>query len=106
MRPVDEPLDPVKALVALDEPTLRRARLNGVAADLLAGLEWDVRVLSGRVGEQLLAFALQERPNVLIAGTTPLQGPARVAAPRVRHRSEEHTSELQSRQYLVCRLLL
>src|SRR3712207_7015567 len=26
------------------------------------------------------------------------------AAPR--HRSEEHTSELQSRQYLVCRLLL
>src|SRR3712207_8162976 len=28
-----------------------------------------------------------------------------VAAP-ARHRSEEHTSELQSRQYLVCRLLL
>src|SRR3712207_6847783 len=26
--------------------------------------------------------------------------------PRVRQRSEEHTSELQSRQYLVCRLLL
>src|SRR5258707_2714135 len=29
----------------------------------------------------------------------------RLAAPR-RPRSEEHTSELQSRQYLVCRLLL
>src|SRR5947209_17321216 len=26
--------------------------------------------------------------------------------PAVAHRSEEHTSELQSRQYLVCRLLL
>src|SRR3712207_8620202 len=26
--------------------------------------------------------------------------------PRQQHRSEEHTSELQSRQYLVCRLLL
>src|SRR3712207_7882161 len=26
--------------------------------------------------------------------------------PRPRSRSEEHTSELQSRQYLVCRLLL
>src|SRR3712207_8798049 len=26
--------------------------------------------------------------------------------PHVGHRSEEHTSELQSRQYLVCRLLL
>src|SRR3712207_7701647 len=34
---------------------------------------------------------------------------ARAAAgvpPRRRPRSEEHTSELQSRQYLVCRLLL
>src|SRR3712207_8835809 len=31
----------------------------------------------------------------------------RAAVPRRRdHRSEEHTSELQSRQYLVCRLLL
>src|SRR3712207_8477242 len=27
-------------------------------------------------------------------------------APADEHRSEEHTSELQSRQYLVCRLLL
>src|SRR3712207_7826159 len=35
--------------------------------------------------------------------------PDPAAAPRPRHRegrSEEHTSELQSRQYLVCRLLL
>src|SRR3712207_8721022 len=29
-----------------------------------------------------------------------------VGARRPRRRSEEHTSELQSRQYLVCRLLL
>src|SRR3712207_8624787 len=28
------------------------------------------------------------------------------ARPRIAIRSEEHTSELQSRQYLVCRLLL
>src|SRR3712207_7654143 len=33
------------------------------------------------------------------AGTNP-------RAVEVLHRSEEHTSELQSRQYLVCRLLL
>src|SRR3712207_7240963 len=33
-----------------------------------------------------------------------LDDPARAA--RVGPRSEEHTSELQSRQYLVCRLLL
>src|SRR3712207_8102678 len=37
-----------------------------------------------------------------------LGGPhaAHPGAGRARHRSEEHTSELQSRQYLVCRLLL
>src|SRR5947209_8802593 len=32
--------------------------------------------------------------------------PQRADRPRRRPRSEEHTSELQSRQYLVCRLLL
>src|SRR3712207_7462917 len=30
----------------------------------------------------------------------------RTSCPRATARSEEHTSELQSRQYLVCRLLL
>src|SRR3712207_9493287 len=33
-------------------------------------------------------------------------GSALVGDPDRRRRSEEHTSELQSRQYLVCRLLL
>src|SRR3712207_7098663 len=32
--------------------------------------------------------------------------PQRLGAPGGLRRSEEHTSELQSRQYLVCRLLL
>src|SRR3712207_8638345 len=32
--------------------------------------------------------------------------PAAPVVPSPRQRSEEHTSELQSRQYLVCRLLL
>src|SRR3712207_8857707 len=32
--------------------------------------------------------------------------PGRVVGNDLPHRSEEHTSELQSRQYLVCRLLL
>src|SRR3712207_8181881 len=33
-------------------------------------------------------------------------GPTMAASVSVAQRSEEHTSELQSRQYLVCRLLL
>src|SRR5258707_7356299 len=43
-----------------------------------------------------LAHALRRRGSRAPSSTT--QG--------VRERSEEHTSELQSRQYLVCRLLL
>src|SRR3712207_8436554 len=35
-----------------------------------------------------------------------VQGPHEPPAARGDERSEEHTSELQSRQYLVCRLLL
>src|SRR3712207_8939188 len=41
--------------------------------------------------------------------SAPRRGPASTARPSPTHRrrrSEEHTSELQSRQYLVCRLLL
>src|SRR3712207_7267856 len=40
------------------------------------------------------------------AGQEDRVGTAANRAIDVRHRSEEHTSELQSRQYLVCRLLL
>src|SRR3712207_7676373 len=37
---------------------------------------------------------------------TPGPRPREQHRPHHAHRSEEHTSELQSRQYLVCRLLL
>src|SRR5258707_10451870 len=41
-------------------------------------------------------------------GRRPAKSPCRgsTGQPATRARSEEHTSELQSRQYLVCRLLL
>src|SRR5258707_7252071 len=45
-----------------------------------------------------------KRP-LAVGGVGPLVYPA-YPEPRRRERSEEHTSELQSRQYLVCRLLL
>src|SRR5947209_12362804 len=51
--------------------------------------------------------------GVLASIVTPAQQPVSMACryqgsevPPSRRRSEEHTSELQSRQYLVCRLLL
>src|SRR5215203_6303573 len=42
------------------------------------------------------------------SAVAPLRHPrgSRLSADCAQHRSEEHTSELQSRQYLVCRLLL
>src|SRR3712207_8258939 len=46
-------------------------------------------------GGEAEAPVLHEADLVLLAGADPVE-----------FRSEEHTSELQSRQYLVCRLLL
>src|SRR3712207_7656816 len=42
----------------------------------------------------------------LISASRPFLSPRALASSGMGWRSEEHTSELQSRQYLVCRLLL
>ena len=42
-------------------------------------------VLSGRTAEQLVGLARRERADVLVVGTRPLKGPARMLAPRLRH---------------------
>src|SRR3712207_8127954 len=44
--------------------------------------------------------------SVRVRGRPPGRGHSDIAERAGRDRSEEHTSELQSRQYLVCRLLL
>src|SRR3712207_7314939 len=56
----------------------------------------------------LVHRALERVGQHVVGQLTIERGPARVAHERRREhvRSEEHTSELQSRQYLVCRLLL
>src|SRR5947209_12381429 len=47
-------------------------------------------------------FTLPRRDTVMVATCVPRRNTTLV----LDNRSEEHTSELQSRQYLVCRLLL
>src|SRR3712207_7996177 len=61
------------------------------------------RARAGDSDEESYAFA---RPPEPTAGTHPVSIFLRRAPERLNVRSEEHTSELQSRQYLVCRLLL
>src|SRR3712207_8014975 len=68
--------------------TLFRSLFRSVAADVVPGLHRFAR----RGG------ICDVRQVHLDQGTDPFQ--------RALGRSEEHTSELQSRQYLVCRLLL
>src|SRR3712207_7757912 len=51
--------------------------------------------------DQTEAMTLGDRVAVMRGGILQQVGP-----PKELYRSEEHTSELQSRQYLVCRLLL
>src|SRR5947209_11145790 len=45
-------------------------------------------------------------PSIVDAGMEPLRADEEMTGGVIHKRSEEHTSELQSRQYLVCRLLL
>src|SRR3712207_7137432 len=77
--------------------TLFRSRVGGVAALGVDELGEPADLALGA----LLAVALQGRGP----GVHPLAVAGRIGAHGL-ERSEEHTSELQSRQYLVCRLLL
>src|SRR3712207_8010119 len=72
----------------------RERRRTAVADGAARGADPTRRgAAGGRAGERALRARGSARPS------------ARFTARRAR-RSEEHTSELQSRQYLVCRLLL
>src|SRR3712207_9314863 len=62
------------------------------------------RLAGGRAGDELQRLALEAVDGVEGAAAVDL-APQAVEAGQ-QPRSEEHTSELQSRQYLVCRLLL
>src|SRR3712207_6959565 len=79
--------------------TLFRSRVAGAEA---AGVPRRPRLALARVGGARRSAALPGgAPAHLRAAAD-----ARHRPRRDRPRSEEHTSELQSRQYLVCRLLL
>src|SRR3712207_8060226 len=86
-------------------PTLFR---SGLHADELAVLG-DARAQVG-FGLALLGAARRQPRfrlgHVRAGDLAHVEAVAGLAQLLVDHRSEEHTSELQSRQYIVCRLLL
>src|SRR3712207_7180102 len=72
---------------------------------------WRIRarsiVVATGAHERPVVFADNDRPGILLAGAArTFLHRYGVLPGREAVRSEEHTSELQSRQYLVCRLLL
>src|SRR3712207_8338609 len=64
-----------------------------------------VDALGQRVGEDGLRALVEGRDQALEPARVP-HVVVGAEGPELGGRSEEHTSELQSRQYLVCRLLL
>src|SRR3712207_8051110 len=77
--------------------TLFRSRHRGTTVLVAGRLTWTIRFLRHH--------RLVSAPELaLVVGVVAEVGPDGSVLDRPR--SEEHTSELQSRQYLVCRLLL
>src|SRR3712207_8554680 len=66
-------------------------------SDLASDTHGVLAAVSARRGQHELEGVADRLPDGTAGSDVP---------PRVAPRSEEHTSELQSRQYLVCRLLL
>src|SRR3712207_7148061 len=77
--------------------TLFRSRVLAAARD--AGALTIADAKRGDIGSTMAAYA-----DAYLGEGSPLAADAVTLSPYLR--SEEHTSELQSRQYLVCRLLL
>src|SRR2546425_2622499 len=99
---------------------VRRApcRVGGGIRDLDAAREWldagAAKIVIGTAAspdfcgalprERVIAAVDAERGQVVVEGWRTATGAS--VLERIRERSEEHTSELQSLAYLVCRLLL
>src|SRR3712207_8178998 len=98
-RPPESTLFPYTPLSRSSGPQLRQLALGQLRVAPVQRVGHDET--QHGVAEELQAL-VGRQPAVLVGVRPVCQG----TFEEVRVRSEEHTSELQSRQYLVCRLLL
>src|SRR3712207_6935305 len=80
--------------------TLFRSHCN---VDDVRQCHWTTRLRRTAVGDSCRCRRSHLRPHLVVDASESARDGSSVKLAR---RSEEHTSELQSRQYLVCRLLL
>src|SRR3712207_8479689 len=91
--------------------TLFRSQVVARGVNELRGPEFSAAIITHY--QRILRYIEPDRVHVMLDGRLVTSGGKELADELedrgydwVRQRSEEHTSELQSRQYLVCRLLL
>src|SRR3712207_8022094 len=91
---------------ALDMLLTQLEKANGLEVGRI-GIEAQIETAQGLINVNQIAFA-SPRIETIIFGPADFMASINMKSLVVGalHRSEEHTSELQSRQYLVCRLLL
>src|SRR5690625_5544354 len=92
-------------LVDLDA-AFGRGSNAAMLAEVVAAVDLNVELSGGIRDDDSLAAALATGCRRVNLGTAALEDPEWTAEVIAEHRSEEHTSELQSRGQLVCRLLL
>src|SRR3712207_7292136 len=98
-------------LICIDAPRAEAIRGRLLGDDTAQEAADRARALSDPT-RLMLATALREGEELCVCDLSWIAGRSQnlvshhLRALRDRGRSEEHTSELQSRQYLVCRLLL
>src|SRR3712207_3248004 len=101
----DEVADPkVQLEQAIQEAQEQHRRLKEQAANVIANQK-QTEMRLNRAMEELEKVNGSAQQAVMMAAEAEQRGDTTKAGDYTR-RSEEHTSELQSRQYLACRLLL
>src|SRR5947209_9882349 len=88
---------------------MKFATVESCVEPATSAMQNTINSIAGSANAAIMTSRLEPMPPKLVPTSIPASARKKRAVPRsamMAMRSEEHTSELQSRQYLVCRLLL